>query len=113
MSSTVQYKALITDVFILAIPELYVSFDASNGIPFSLNDREFTHSFHKPLLMLLTVKCHSQFIFATAEEKGIPGSDLLGTKRKDTMIGKHAVIKQKDYNLEFLLTFWSKLSGVK
>lgn len=107
MQSTIQYQALITDLFILDIHELCVSFNASNRIPFFLNCREFTHSFHKQLLVVLTIKCHSQCIFATAaEEKNIPGSDLLGTKRKDTMIGKrHLVTKQKQYNLKFLPTF--------
>ena len=115
MQSTIQYEALITDLFFPDIQELYVPFDASNRIPFFLNYGESTHSFHKQLLVLLTIKCHSQCIFATApEEKNVPSSDLLGTKRKDTMIGKyHVVTKQKEYNLEFLPTFWSKLSGVK
>lgn len=57
--------------------------------------------------MVLTIKCHSQCIFATApEEKNIPGSDLLGTKRKDTMTGKHHLVtKQKEYNLSFYPPF--------
>jgi len=57
----------------------------------------------------------SQCISATAPaEQNIPGADLPGTERKDTMTGKHHVVtKQKEYNLEFLPTFWSKLSGVK
>lgn len=104
-SSTVQYKVLITDLFILAIPELYVSFDASNRIPFSLNDREFTHSFHKQLLVVLTIKCHSQCIFATAEEKNIPGSDLLGTTRKDTMTGKSVLASKKIVTWSFYSPF--------
>lgn len=68
MQSTIQYKALITDLFILDIHELYVSFDATNKIPFLLNYGEFTHSFHKQLSVVLTIKCHSWCIFATAPE---------------------------------------------
>lgn len=78
-----------------------------NRIPFFLNYGEFTLSFHKQLLVVLTIKCHGRCNFATApEEKNIPGSDLLGTKKKDTKSGKyHVVTKQKEYNLEFLPTF--------
>jgi len=49
----------------------------------------------------------SQCISATAPaEQNIPGADLPGTERKDTMTGKHHVVtKQKEYNLEFLPTF--------
>lgn len=107
MQSTTQYKALITDLFIPNIHELYALFHASNTIPLFCNYGEFTHSFHKQLLVVLTIKCHSQCIFAAApEKKNISCSDLLGTKRKDTMTGKyHVVTKQKEYNLEFLPTF--------
>lgn len=54
MQSVIQYKALITDLFILDIHELYVSLDASTRTPFLLNYEEFTHSFHKQLLVVLT-----------------------------------------------------------
>lgn len=53
MQSVLQYKTLITDLFILDIHELYVSLDASTRIPFLLNYGEFTHSIHKQLLVVL------------------------------------------------------------